>query len=467
MISFELPSRFWIPAIGCSLLFVLNSLSDTKSTTGGVEVSGDKQVDDGPEGNERIDSDQDVQRDGDGQYEDNLEYDTHMDYRGQNEVASTTDEPKMFADECPRRGHFEITDWVDNVDIFENEESTSQRGQVSGLNDRVMVVTTKQTALQRLTFVGHDIFPPVQIREIDWVTYFLPKINPASKDKETLVVMNKPTPVEEHCQLVLNSAWDDVCARMETFDEWMHLRKELYELEVQKSIVEHVANFKTTETSVNHDYMCIRLLSKELREIVGLHRAQRTLAGLPIEAPEASIAGDDAGSNTLQLIWSSMEQSQIPALDVSTQKEQELEVNRKLAQPDERIEEIVRTTENVDGIEIDSKQGQVDPDEQHLDQDNEHQAHNKRDNVQQTFLTKEHQHQGSTDNPTQLADPSVNIVDTANTLGPDPTSEDNRADHQGPNPSLLQMVSFMADSEEDTRLSFLNSSKSSSNDSTH
>ncbi|KZV18551.1 protein transport protein sec31-like [Dorcoceras hygrometricum] len=48
-----------------------------------------------------------------------------------------------------------------------------------------------------------------------------------------------------------------------------------------------------------------------------------------------------------------------------------------------------------------------------------------------------------------------------NNHGPDPTSEDNNADHQGPNPSHLQMVAFKADSEEDTRLSFLDSSESS------
>ncbi|KZV17971.1 filament-like plant protein 1 [Dorcoceras hygrometricum] len=68
---------------------------------------------------------------------------------------------------------------------------------------------------------------------------------------------------------------------------------------------------------------------------------------------------------------------------------------------------------------------------------------------------EEHQQQGSTDNPTQPEDPSVNITDTVKNPGPDPTSEDNNTDHQGPNPSHLQMVAYTADSEEDTRLSFL------------
>ncbi|KZV37625.1 hypothetical protein F511_11247 [Dorcoceras hygrometricum] len=309
-----------------------------KVPVGGAEVSGDKHIDDGLEWSERTDSDQDVQRGGDDQSKDNLEYDTQMDHR----------------------------DWVDNVYRVEKEESTSQHGQVSGLNERAMVVMTKQTAPQRLTFVGQGIFSPVQIREI----------------------------------------------------------------KCKKSVAEHVVNFKPTEPSVNHDYMCIRLLSKELREIVGLHRAQWILADLLIEDPETSIAGDD-----------------------------EQEVNRKLAQQDERIEEIVQTVENVDGKETNSEQEQLDPDEQHLDQGQEHQVHDDQDNVQKNFLTDEHQQQGSSNNPTQLADPSVNIAGIANTLGPDLTPEDNNADHQGPNPSPLQMVAFTEDSEEDTRLSFLNSSE--------
>ncbi|KZV40130.1 hypothetical protein F511_39301 [Dorcoceras hygrometricum] len=58
-------------------------------------------------------------------------------------------------------------------------------------------------------------------------------------------------------------------------------------------------------------------------------------------------------------------------------------------------------------------------------------------------------------------DPSVHIADTVNNPGLDPTSEDNNADHQGPNRSHIQMDAFTTDSEEDTRLSFLDNSESS------
>ncbi|KZV40293.1 hypothetical protein F511_33509 [Dorcoceras hygrometricum] len=51
--------------------------------------------------------------------------------------------------------------------------------------------------------------------------------------------------------------------------------------------------------------------------------------------------------------------------------------------------------------------------------------------------------------PTLIVDPSVNIADTVNNPGPDPTSVDNNADHKGPNPSHIQMVAFTADCEEE------------------
>ncbi|KZV22855.1 WPP domain-interacting tail-anchored protein 1-like [Dorcoceras hygrometricum] len=85
----------------------------------------------------------------------------------------------------------------------------------------------------------------------------------------------------------------------------------------------------------------------------------------------------------------------------------------------------------------------------------EHQAHENEPHVHTEGP------RGFTDNPTQLEDRSVQIVDSANNPGLDSTSEDNNADHQGSNPSHLQMVAFTADSKEETRLSFLDSSESS------
>ncbi|KZV37750.1 Transcripteion factor [Dorcoceras hygrometricum] len=77
----------------------------------------------------------------------------------------------------------------------------------------------------------------------------------------------------------------------------------LYELEVQNPVNEHLSNFKLDVPSINHDYLCIRFLNKELKEIARQHRNQRVLAGLPIVAPEASFAGDIANLAIPQLCF--------------------------------------------------------------------------------------------------------------------------------------------------------------------
>ncbi|KZV26596.1 hypothetical protein F511_34992 [Dorcoceras hygrometricum] len=296
-----------------------------------------------------------------------------MDHIGQNEVASTTaqDGPRMFTDGCPEVETFEIADWVDNR-------------------------TKKET------------------NNIERALYDL--IAPSDKGKGKLEEVARPNHVEEQRQIVLHSAWDDVCARMDTFDEWMHFRKE------------------PTEPSVNHDYMCIRFLSKELREIAGLHRAQRILVGLPIEAPEASIVGDDVGSNTLQLTSSSISQSQIPALEFSTQKEQEQAINRKLAQQDERIEEIFRTVENVDGTETDSEQGNW-----ILMNSIWIKAQGEQEHVQLNSLTEKQVQLGSGSDPTLIVDPSVYLVDTVQDPESHTIFNEHDTDHQGLSPSNLRM----------------------------
>ncbi|KZV22780.1 hypothetical protein F511_15525 [Dorcoceras hygrometricum] len=194
---------------------------------GGAEVSGDEQVDDGPGGHERSDSDQDVQRGGDELYEENLEYDTQMDHRGQNESVSTTaqDEPRMFVDEC-----------LDN--ITEKETDNLERAIVVRSGHELPAPLT-------MTYTGQGIFAPIQIREINWVPHFLPKIAPTDKGKVTLEDVARPNPVEEHCQL-------------------------------------------------------------ELKDIAMQHRAQRVLPGLTIVAPESSLVGSASGhSQFLTLEFSS------------------------------------------------------------------------------------------------------------------------------------------------------------------
>ncbi|KZV28954.1 hypothetical protein F511_07514 [Dorcoceras hygrometricum] len=68
------------------------------------------------------------------------------------------------------------------------------------------------------------IFAPVEIREINWATYFLPKIDPAAKGKEIMDAFSMLNLVEEHCISVLKSAWEDVSNKMCEYDKWIHFR---------------------------------------------------------------------------------------------------------------------------------------------------------------------------------------------------------------------------------------------------
>ncbi|KZV36756.1 hypothetical protein F511_38466 [Dorcoceras hygrometricum] len=68
------------------------------------------------------------------------------------------------------------------------------------------------------------IFAPVEIREINWATHFLTKIDPAAKGKEILETFARPNPVEEHCLMVLKSYWEDVSSKMCNYYKWIHFR---------------------------------------------------------------------------------------------------------------------------------------------------------------------------------------------------------------------------------------------------
>ncbi|KZV49324.1 hypothetical protein F511_37510 [Dorcoceras hygrometricum] len=59
----------------------------------------------------------------------------------------------------------------------------------------------KKPTQQPMNFFGKSVFAPVEIREINWATHFLPKIDPTAKDKEILEAFARPNPMEEHCLL--------------------------------------------------------------------------------------------------------------------------------------------------------------------------------------------------------------------------------------------------------------------------
>ncbi|KZV38343.1 hypothetical protein F511_21613 [Dorcoceras hygrometricum] len=193
----------------------------------------------------------------------------------------------------------------------------------------------KQPAQQSMTYGGGIVFAPIDIREINWATHFLPKIDLDTKGKKILEAFAWPSPVEEHCLLVIQAAWEAVSSKMSEYDEWARFRTEvrlnkikwmtpitslakiedefmpwaetelvsellkrrmlvqckLYEMELKKKVDEHRANFDPANPYANYDHMCIRFLDREIKEMIKQYRAQRHIAGLPLLVPEFSVTG--------------------------------------------------------------------------------------------------------------------------------------------------------------------------------
>ncbi|KZV30926.1 hypothetical protein F511_28876 [Dorcoceras hygrometricum] len=135
--------------------------------------------------------------------------------------------------------------------------------------------------------------------------------------------------VDRYCQLLITTTKYKVSAQLTIFEDWVHFRQEvrlkdisyfdsmvkieeqllewgetgditelserrsfilyeIFELDLEKIYLAHLANFKTGITSVNHDFECIRRLHKELRMIAAAHRHYRELVGLPFITPDFS-----------------------------------------------------------------------------------------------------------------------------------------------------------------------------------
>ncbi|KZV29236.1 pentatricopeptide repeat 5 [Dorcoceras hygrometricum] len=127
---------------------------------------------------------------------------------------------------------------------------------------------------------------------INWATHFLPKIDLAAKGKEVMEEFARPNPVEEHCLLVIQSAWEVMSSKMSSFDEWARFRTKvrlnsiksmtliemevvgamLYEKQLQEAVVKNRAEFDKAAPYANYDNMCIWFSEKELKEIIKQHR---------------------------------------------------------------------------------------------------------------------------------------------------------------------------------------------------
>ncbi|KZV28121.1 hypothetical protein F511_31246 [Dorcoceras hygrometricum] len=68
-----------------------------------------------------------------------------------------------------------------------------------------------------------SVYAPVKIKEINYVTHFLPKIDPAAKGKELIQYLDRPNPSEEHYPMVLQGIKDKVEQQINLFDQLRRL----------------------------------------------------------------------------------------------------------------------------------------------------------------------------------------------------------------------------------------------------
>ncbi|KZV39878.1 hypothetical protein F511_18682 [Dorcoceras hygrometricum] len=176
---------------------------------GGEGISGDEHIAVGPGGHERIASEQDEQTDGDDHHndrcEENLGCDTQTDHKGPDENVSNDaqGEREQYTADGLEGETTKMEEWVEKDAKVEEDASNPQLERETDTIERALVVRSgpEQPAQQTFTYNGQRIFEPIQIREINSGTHFLPKIAPEEKGKGTLEVVARPNPVEEHCKL--------------------------------------------------------------------------------------------------------------------------------------------------------------------------------------------------------------------------------------------------------------------------
>ncbi|KZV55555.1 hypothetical protein F511_23514 [Dorcoceras hygrometricum] len=136
--------------------------------------------------------------------------------------ASTAGAPEDHMEKTP-----EMEGQADNASTAADQEEHVQFTEIAeaqGVYKEQSIVIRSdpdQSAQNPMTFTGKGIFPPVEIREINWVTHFLPKIDPAGK--ELLQHLDRPNPLEEHYLLVLQGIKDKVDSQIHLFNQLCRL----------------------------------------------------------------------------------------------------------------------------------------------------------------------------------------------------------------------------------------------------
>ncbi|KZV35031.1 hypothetical protein F511_19778 [Dorcoceras hygrometricum] len=185
---------------------------------------------------------------------------------------------------------------------------------------------------KQMTYTGKSVYAPIEIREINWVTHFFPKIDPAHKGKGVLPYLDSQNRVEEHYLLVIQDVRDKAECQIQFFDKWHKFRTDYRLIKVSSMLVQnfsnienkllpwgetekvsellqrmeliwykmlkmfmhtmvskHWKNFHQEKPSANQDLMAIRMLEAKLaktRKNVNLFQVR---AGLPVTYGERSV----------------------------------------------------------------------------------------------------------------------------------------------------------------------------------
>ncbi|KZV44564.1 hypothetical protein F511_44218 [Dorcoceras hygrometricum] len=144
-----------------------------------------------------------------------------LDIPAEADKTSTADGPEATMETTP-----EVEKKVDGASTTTKQECGNRTDMEPITNEGTIVVRSgpEQPDQHSITSASKGVHAPIQIKEINWVTHFLSKIDPAAKGKELLQFLARPNPLEEHYLMVLQGIREKVDHQIHLFDQLRRLQ---------------------------------------------------------------------------------------------------------------------------------------------------------------------------------------------------------------------------------------------------
>ncbi|KZV38281.1 fatty acid amide hydrolase [Dorcoceras hygrometricum] len=287
--------------------------------------------------------------------------------------------------ECENQTEKECQDGnVSTIAQGENVESTAE--DETGVGNRETFMEARhesaQPAQQSTNYTGKRVYDPVEIWEINWVTHFLPKIDPNIRDRGECQLQ-----VYDQWRRFYTSYWLSNIPSMKIVEEFAKIENKLFswaetdkvsemlqrreliwykmmELHMREAVAENLKNFYKDKPSANQDIMAIRMLEDELAKTMKSVNLFQARADLPVTYHERS--KDRVASLKIipSLTWeeykAQLAQPTQSTPDKRMDQEQEHQNPEQIAEG--QIEEIARTVKNVEELEAEHQ----DPEKEYL-----------------------------------------------------------------------------------------------------